>query len=133
MTNNTPSWKMVNNMDKTILHRKKQFVPSAFKFMLAVGSLAGTLGIWNLLAKQDLQASAQSATTDAINQAPLPTLVPLTTVNITSSGVTINSTPLRQVTTSSNSNSSASVTSSNQTSNPVFIPAPVTTTRSSRR
>ena len=74
-------------MEKPTIHRKKQFVPNAFKYMLAVSSIAGTLGIWNLLANKDLvNANAQNdtngSTPSTIDQAPLPTLVPVITVDL---------------------------------------------------
>ena len=128
-------------MEKTTTHRKKQFVPNAFKLMIAVGSMAGTFGIWSFLANKDVQhANAQTNTSDqtyaTINQAPLPTLVPLVNVNITSSGVTVSqaatAVPLREVTQQASSSSPSTTVTSPSNTNPVVIPAPVTTSRSSR-
>jgi len=124
-------------MERHSPHRKKKFVPGAFKFMVAVGSLAGTVGIWNLLANKDLlQASAQSfdpTATSGYDQ-PLPTVVPLLQVNTASlPGVTVQpTTTVRDVTVNTNPQSSTSSitggSSATTTNNP---PAPLTTTRSS--
>jgi hypothetical protein len=129
-------------MEKTSQHRKKQFVPNAFKFFIAVGSLAGTLGIWNLLANKDMQqANAQNnignQTVSNIDQVPLPTLVPLVTVNVNTSGVTTVSQPaaalpLREVTQPPTTTGSSTSVNAAKNSNPVVIPAPVTRTRSSK-
>ena len=136
-------------MEKPTIHRKKQFVSNSFKYMIAVSSIAGTLGIWNLLANKDLvNANAQSnntngQTTTTIDQVPLPTLVPVIKVdmsNISSgTGLTTAAAPLREVArptaapaTTSSSAALPGITSNNQ-SNPVILPpAPVTTTQSSR-
>jgi hypothetical protein len=134
-------------MEKTTTHRKKQFVSNAFKYMIAVSSIAGTLGIWNLLANKDLvNANAQTSTngqTSAINQAPLPTLVPAIKVDLnkisTGTGLTTAAVPLREVAVptaapaASSSSALPSVTSNNQSSPVVLPPAPVTTTQSSRK
>jgi len=74
-------------MEKTHLRRKKRFVPGAFKFLVAVSSLAGTIGIWNALANKDLvQANAQNLentpTTEVLD--PLPTVAPLIVVDLSS-------------------------------------------------
>jgi hypothetical protein len=132
----------VNIMEKTTTHRKKQFVSNAFKYMIAVSSIAGTLGIWNLLANKDLvNASAQTnpngQTNAAVNQAPLPTLVPVTQVNMNDitkgNGLIVAATPLRQVTPPAATASASQSLTTNSQSNPVVLPpAPVTTTRSSR-
>jgi hypothetical protein len=122
-------------MEKATPHRKKQFIPNAFKFLLAVGSMAGTLGIWSLLANKDLQqVNAQNnAALANINQSPLPTVAPLVNVNISSSGITLSqpaaTLPLRDVTPPPTTNINNS--NSGQT-NPYIFSAPVTTTRSSR-
>jgi hypothetical protein len=70
-------------------HRKKKnFVPSTFKFLVAVSSLAGTLGIWSFLANKDLlQANAENSSSDpqtpgSLGLQPIPTLVPLITVDL---------------------------------------------------
>jgi hypothetical protein len=128
-------------MEKKPSQHKRQFVPNAFKFLLAVGSMAGTLGIWNLLANKDLQVNAQNNVTvqPATNNtlAPLPTLVPLAKVEISASGVTVSqptaSLPLREVTqppasTGASTNNNPVIIQANPSNNP----APVTTTRSSR-
>jgi hypothetical protein len=146
----------VNTMEKTSTHHKKQFVSNAFKYMIAVSSIAGTLGIWNLLANKDLvNANAQTSTngqTTNINQAPLPTLVPVIKVDlsslqangtVTTSSQTTAANPLREVArpTAAPATSSAAApslsspstnTTVNQSAPAVLPPAPVTTTQSSR-
>jgi len=146
-------------MEKPTIHRKKQFVSNAFKYMIAVSSIAGTLGIWNLLANKDLvNANAQSSTngqpTIAVDQIPLPTLVPVITVNLKplqTNGAVSTSTestgtkPLREVArpTTAPSTSPAALPSLNipttntnstvdQGAPAVLPPAPVTTTQSSK-
>ena len=135
-------------MEKPTTHRKKQFVSNAFKYMIAVSSIAGTLGIWNLLANKDLvnanaQTNTNGQTTTTLDQAPLPTLVPVIKVDMSNinsgTALTTAATPLREVArptaapaTTSSSAALPSITSNNQ-SNPVVLPpAPVTTTQSSR-
>jgi hypothetical protein len=144
-------------MEKSTTHRKKQFVSNAFKYMIAVSSIAGTLGIWNLLANKDLvnanaQNSTNGQTTTSLDQAPLPTVAPVLKVDlsslqtngtITTSLQTTSTTPLREVarpstapsTTSAgvpNLNNSSSNTTVNQSAPAILPPAVVTTTRSSR-
>lgn len=145
---NTNNQNQVKSMEKPTTHRKKQFVSNAFKYMIAVSSIAGTLGIWNLLANKDLvNANAQTnntngQTTTSIDQVPLPTLVPVIKVdmsNISSgTGLTTAAAPLREVARptaapAATSSSALPGISSNNQSNPVVLPpAPVTTTQSSR-
>ena len=119
-------------MEKTSHQHKKQFVPGALKFLFAAGSIAGTLGIWNLLAKQDLTVNAQGPDLSGLNQAPLPTLVPLTSGNRSTTSIVVETVPLREVNTSANTNPNPGISAPNTQSNPVMIPAPLTTTRSSR-
>lgn len=159
MTTSQPQNKQVTNMDKSTAHRKKQFVSNAFKYLIAVSSISGTLGIWNLLANKDLvNANAQNSTsgqnTTSIDQAPLPTLVTVITVDLSSiqANGTISTTvsttgesPLREVArpTAAPSTSSAALPSLNipstntnsavdQGAPAVLPPAPVTTTQSSK-
>ena len=144
-------------MEKPTTHRKKHFVPDAFKYMIAVSSIAGTLGIWNLLANKDLvNANAQSNMNDKTvtntDQAPLPTLVPVLKVDLSAlkanANVTTSSQPttenaLREVAKPTAAPSTASLTvpsltnpSTNtnvdQSAPAVLPPAPVTTTQSSK-
>jgi hypothetical protein len=75
-------------MDKITPRPKKQFVPNAFKFMVAMSSVAGTVGIWNLLANKDLiQANAQNIPdgqpTVVSSLEPLPTVAQLLVVDQT--------------------------------------------------
>jgi len=125
-------------MEKTHLRRKKRFVPGAFKFLVAVSSLAGTIGIWNALANKDLvQANAQNLentpTTEVLD--PLPTVAPLIVVDLSSlSRIDPTATPvtLKEV--------NVSVATTNPASSPAVInggnssaPAPVTVTQSSKK
>lgn len=138
-------------MEKPTTHHKKQFVSNAFKYMIAVSSIAGTLGIWNLLANKDLvNANAQPSTngqsTTAIDQAPLPTLVPVLKVDMsnlnTGTALTTVATPLREVARPtaapaaklpSVGNPNINSNNQNNQGNPVVLPpAPVTTTQSSK-
>jgi hypothetical protein len=126
-------------MEKTLPRRKKRFVPGAFKFLMAVSSLAGTIGIWNALANKDLvQANAQNLvntpTTEVLD--PLPTVAPLIVVDLSSlSRIDPTSTPavLKEVnvsvTTSNAGSSSPAVLSPGNSS----APAPVTVTQSSKK
>jgi len=128
-------------MEKQSTHRKKQFVPNAFKFLVAVGSMAGTLGIWNILSNKDLAlVNAQNGSSDqptiTPDQALLPTLAPLLRVEQQNAQTVIvqptTIDPLKEVarpTTLPNAS-----TSLNQPQNsPVVIPpAPVTRTQSSK-
>ena len=126
-------------MDKKSVHHKKKFVPAAIKFMVAVGSMAGTVGLWNVLANKDLlQASAQntdSASPSTIEQ-PLPTVATLITVNSNSQGASIVNQPtatVRDITISTtNQTTSPTVTNGNGVTT-FSSPAPVTTTQSSKK
>jgi hypothetical protein len=115
-------------------------VPGAFKFLVAVSSLAGTIGIWNALANKDLvQANAQNLentpTTEVLD--PLPTIAPLIVVDLSSlSRIDPTATPatLKEV------NVSVSSANANAASAPAVInsgnssaPAPVTVTQSSKK
>lgn len=145
-------------MEKPMTHHKKQFVPNAFKYMIAVSSIAGTLGVWNLLANKDLvnanaQNSINSQTTTTVDQASLPTLVPVIKIDLSSlqaNGTVSTTVPttgtnlLREVArptaapatsaavTSLTIPSPSSNTSIDQSAPAVLPPAPVTTTQSSK-
>ena len=128
-------------MEKIQSRRKKRFVPGAFKFLLAVSSMAGTIGIWNALANKDLvQANAQNLvntpTTEILD--PLPTVAPLIVVDLTSlSRVDPASTPatLKEVNvTVTNSNAgSSSPAVMNPGNSSASAPAPITITQSSKK
>lgn len=143
-------------MEKPTTHRKKHFVTNAFKYMIAVSSIAGTLGIWNLLANKNLvNANSQNNTngpSTSSDQMPLPTLVPVIKVDLeglrANNTVALDSQPapentLREVAmpASSPSTSAQSVpsltnpssgTTVDQGAPAVLSPNPVTTTQSSR-
>ena len=121
---------MKTNMTK----HKKKFVPNSLKFLVAVGSLAGTVGIWSVIANQDLSmAYAQNI----INTDPATeTNIPAATVSSPTAAASTNEevTILREVTIPTN-NSAPSVTVNNSisaSSLPSSIPAPVARTSSSR-
>lgn len=153
----------VTSMDKPTSHRKKQYVTNAFKYLLAVSSMAGTLGIWNLLANKDLanaQSNSDGQTPPVTNFDPLPTLVPILSVDLSSlqrggggpSSVAVVATdaaPLREVArpvataavspvilsganASSNSSGNQSAPTVNSSAPVVNAPNPVTTTQSSK-
>ena len=78
---------------------KKKIVSDAFKFMVAAGSLAGTLGIWKELANKDLvQASSVEPMPQTTDLQPLPTVVPLLTVEITPINENKTTATIREVT-----------------------------------
>lgn len=127
-------------MDKKKMHQKKKFVPAAFKFMVAVGSLAGTVGIWNILANKDLlQASAQNIDPTGAaptTQQPMPTVAPLMSIDLNSQNPTVEIQPtltVRDVTISpSNQNTSAAASSSAGITT-FSAPAPITITQTSKK
>ncbi len=126
-------------MEKAQPRRKKRFVPGAFKFLMAVSSLAGTIGIWNALANKELvQANAQNLvntpTTEVLD--PLPTVAPLIVVDLASlSRIDPTSTPatLKEVNVTVSSSNAGS--SSPAVLNPGngSAPAPITVTQSSKK
>jgi hypothetical protein len=144
-------------LEKPKKHQKKHFVTNSFKYLLAVSSIAGTLGIWNLLSNKDLvnaetQNNSNTETTTKIDQSSLPTLIPLLKVDL-SNVQSIDSTPNNADTTGSNplrevarptsapvispslevvANNTSSNNSGNQSAPVVNPPAPVTTTQSSK-
>ncbi|MRS03772.1 hypothetical protein EG832_11215 [bacterium] len=148
-------------MEKPMTPRKKQFLPNAFKYMIAVSSIAGTLGIWNLLANKDLvnansQTNTDVSTSSTQDKAPLPTLVPVITVDLSSlqTNNTVSTTvqtsdtsPLREVARPTaapvtalpslevppvNNNNNPGATVDQGASTAAQPPAPVTTTQSSK-
>lgn len=125
-------------MDKNNPHRrKKRFIPGAFKFLVAVSSLAGTIGIWNALANKDLvQANAQNQevtpTTEILE--PLPTVAPLLVVDLSSMSAirpTATAVTLKEVNVSVTTNQSAAPVINNPVNS--SAPAPVTVTQSSKK
>lgn len=56
--------------------KKKSFISSSFKYLIAVVSIAATVGLWGILSRQDMPiASAQTVS------GPLPTLATLMNTN----------------------------------------------------
>ncbi len=129
-------------MEKIHPRRKKRFVPGAFKFLLAVSSMAGTIGIWNALANKDLvQANAQNLeytpTTEVLD--PLPTVAPLIVVDLSSLS-RIDPTAMPAALKEVNVSVTSSTTSGAGSSSPAVLsagnssaPAPVTVTQSSKK
>lgn len=108
----------------TQIRRKRSFFSGAFKFLIAVASVAGTVGLWGVFSKKDAQASFNSVT-----DVPLPTiatLVPLTgavAAPATAVDTTFSSLPVVSQQSSSPAYSNSNIQ--------VVQPAPVTTTKSS--
>jgi hypothetical protein len=74
-------------MTKNASPHKNQFVPNSFKYLLVVSSLAGTLGVWNLLANKDLvnadtNKNFTELITSTVDPSTLPTIVPLLKVDL---------------------------------------------------
>jgi hypothetical protein len=115
-------------MNQNIPTRKKRsFVATSLKFMIAVASVAGTVGLWGVFSKKDVQATT-TQTTDL----PMPvvaTLIPVNTVSTTTAATTdtsLSSLPVvSQPAIGTNVNTNSNVQ--------LLQPAPVTTTRSSRK
>lgn len=150
-------------MSHPLPHRKKSFVTNTFKYLLAISSMAGTLGIWTLLANNDLviaQDKTNGQTAPEANLDPIPTLVPILTIDLSSlqkggggpldvATVVTEAVPLREVarpaastvvspiiisgenvSSPSSGNQNAPATTSSEPV--VSAPNPVTTTQSSR-
>lgn len=128
-------------MEKKIVHHKKKFVPTAFKFMVAVGSLAGTVGVWNILANKDLlQASAQNTAPISIAptvEEPLPTVAPLMSIDINSqnnqAAPTQPALTVRDVTISTTNQTKSTASSSGAGITTFSAPAPITVTQTSKK
>jgi hypothetical protein len=66
-------------------HKKKEFISKPLKFVIAAASLAGTLGLWGIFSKADVQNAVTQPTTDAT----LPTVATL--VSVDSNSIAANS------------------------------------------
>jgi len=83
--------------------KKKTFIPGSTKVLLALTSLAGTVGFWNIISNQSLAAARKSSETIEVpaDLAPMPTVVPLVQSPIstaqTASGTESAPTTLREV------------------------------------
>mgnify|MGYP000871459015 CR=1 FL=1 len=121
-------------MKTNLIKHKKKFVPNSFKFLVAVGSLAGTVGIWSAIANKDLSmAYAQNiVSTDPVSETDIPTAMASAPTATASTNEDV--TTLREVNVPTNNNApSVTVSSSVSASSlPSSIPAPVARTRSSR-
>ena len=115
--------------------KKKTFIPGSTKVLLALTSLAGTVGFWNIISNQSLAAARKSSETIEVpaDLAPMPTVVPLVQGPIstaqTASGTESAPTTLREV---DPQQSNAAPVSSGAVSAPEIIPNPITTTGSSK-
>jgi hypothetical protein len=126
-------------MEKNIPRKKKKFVPTAFKIMLAAGSLAGTVGVWNILARQELtQANAQDLNLSGtfVSTDPLPTVASLLVIT-PSMGSNQSSTPtvaaIRDVTVNTASQPAAPMNGSTISLPPSSAPAMITNTQTSKK
>jgi|GEM_PF-949337 len=126
-------------MEKNNPRKKKKFVPTAFKFMLAAGSLAGTVGVWNILARQELtQANAQDLILPGtfFSTEPLPTVASLIVLT-PSVGSNLVSTPsvaaIRDVTVNTVQQTASPMSGSVISLPPSSAPAPVTNTQTSKK
>ncbi len=118
------------------IKKKKTFLPGSTKVLLALTSLAGTVGLWNVISNQSLvEAQKANQTVEGPLVLPtLPTVVPLVQITPRSTGETASVLPadstLRKVSPSSVKAPSPSV--GTNAAAPVIIPGPVTTTGSSK-
>ena len=109
-------------------HKKKEFIPKRFKFVIAAASMASTLGLWGIFSQADLQNNGNQ-----VVDIPLPTVATLVSVNIIPTANTGNT----SVSANSSLNTLPVVTQPPATtvnSAPVLTynqPAPITSTRSS--
>ena len=114
--------------------KKKNSIPGPTKFLLALMSLGGTVGLWNIISNQSLVAAQKANTQVELpgDLAPIPTLVPLVQVTLTETSTEASSAPatvLRKVTPPAvNPAPKATVAAST----PVVLPNPVTTSGSSK-
>ncbi|MEN6570586.1 MAG: hypothetical protein ABFD24_01965 [Anaerolineaceae bacterium] len=115
--------------------KKKIFVPGATKVLLALTSLAGTVGLWNVISNQSLAAAQKANETVDLpsSLAPLPTVIPLVQVtpqNVvpdqSASGAAATLRKVAPQPVNPAPNASAAVQA------PAIIPNPVTTTGSSK-
>ena len=126
-------------MEKNNPRKKKKFVPTAFKFMLAAGSLAGTVGVWNILARQELtQANAQDLILPGtlVNTEPLPTVASLIVITPSvgsNQAITPTVASIRDVTVNTLQQTSAPLSGSVISLPPSSAPAPVTNTQTSKK
>lgn len=118
------------------MSKKKIFVPNATKVLLTLTSLAGTVGLWNLISNQSLVSAQQADNTvdGPLVLAPMPTVVPLVqvtpSVSTTLQDASTSQSVLRQV---APQQGGYSPSVSNSSSAPVILPGPVTTTSSSKK
>lgn len=112
--------------------KKKVFVAKSFKYLLAAVSVAGTVGLWGVFSKQNVQAvNVPSTQTDL---QPLPTLLALNDVQVsTTNSSSTQSDPLAALPVATQPPSKTTVSSGNTGSIQILQPAPVTQTRSSRK
>lgn len=109
------------------IKKRKSFVPKATRFFLVLSSIAGTVGIWNLISSQEL---AEASTND-LTLPPIPTIVPLIDDSQQSEGISQSAVQplptLRAVTPMPQTGYSSPMNSA-----PVTIPGPITSSGPSR-
>jgi len=117
------------NPQPRTLHKKKEFISKPLKFMIAVASVASTLGLWGIFG----QSNAQGATGQPTPAVPMPTVASLvsgdgttTTVNSASTGTDSSLNALPVVTQPPATAVTAAPTVQ------YYPPAPITSTRTSR-
>jgi len=126
-------------MKKNSPVRKKKFVPVAFKVMVAAGSVAGTVGIWNMLAKQELaQANAQNSVFPGtpVSTEPLPTVASLIVVSPSAEinqVITPTVSTIRDVTVNTAQQTVAPLNGSSISQPQFSAPAPITNTQTSKK
>jgi hypothetical protein len=121
------------------MKKKKIFVPNSTKVLLALTSLAGTVGLWNVISNQSLAAAQQAS--EVVNPpadlSPLPSVVPLVGVTPQNQSQADNTqqtttSQLRQVPAQQQVAPPPANSGSGASAAPAIIPAPVTSTGSSK-
>ncbi len=72
-------WKIKMSQNITP-HKKKEFISKPLKFAIAAASIAGTIGLWGVFSKADVQNANVQASTDAA----FPTVATLVSVDASS-------------------------------------------------
>lgn len=108
------------------VHKKKSFVSNSVKYLIAAASIAGTMGLWGLFSKKDVQA-----TTVQVTDAPFPTLVTLVSIKpVAATPVATNDQSISSLPVVTQPAAIPAYTGSSNIQ--LSQPAPVTSSRSSR-
>lgn len=110
--------------ENNLPRKKREFISKQTKFVIALASVAGTLGLWGIFSNADIQSVSQQS-----SQPEIPTLATLVTANTTTNGsvaVNNNLSSLPVVTQAPSTSVSSGMVNSYQP------PIPLTNTRSSR-